>query len=351
MLLAIAAASVVGIGVFAGRGEEINDRYLTKEVRADYPGFEGQERALAPSLARRIETYMTGDERQRIDAYRKWGEERAASELKTEMEWDRIGVTPCSAFGSGTRPQLCIEHLGPLTVAINTPVVYRVRWRNMPDGAYIRVWSRNGAAAGNRWKYSGAFGAIAPDVLRGSRNGDRRVSWDGRSVFCAPADGPMMCDAGEVGRYVLRAAIMTGSDPFWPSFPPQNPVPVVRFAQSETEPFTLDGPPQPITISGRYRTYPQQSQIVDAIRKALPAGGSADWYVERRIQRLGPWRLGLLNYCASLPLDKPLVGSVDVCFSRFRRDANGIAIAPGDIFARSSANLAQGVMSSKEAVM
>lgn len=354
ILLCLIAAGGVVLAVRSGMAGNtvggVNDRYLTNAIRADYPGFVGQEAELASSSARLAKEYAASDERDRRESQEKWGEDRAADELKNEQEWQRIGTTPCSSFGRGSEPQLCIEHLGPEAVAIGTPVNYRVRWRNVPAGAYIRVWSRNAAPAGQRWKYMGAYGAIAPGALGGSRDGDQRVTWDGRSVYCAPTDAPMMCDAGEVGRYVLRAAIMTGSDPFWPSWPIQNPVPVARLAQSETQPFTLDGSPQPVSIQGRYREYRLRREVVETIRKALPPGGAADWYVERRIERLGPWQAGLLHYCSRLSLDKPLAGSIDVCFSRFRRDANGIALSPGDITASGDARFASGILNAKEAV-
>lgn len=324
----------------------VNDRYLTNAIRADYPGFVGQERELNPSLDRLMSAYESTDERHRIDGYKNWGRDRAADELKTEREWNGIGVTPCRNFGSGSKPQLCIEHVGSETVTINTPINYRLRWRNLPSGAYIRIWSRNAAPAGQRWKYMGAYGAIELQALGGRRNGDQRFKWDGRTIACAPTDAPMMCDFGEVGRYVLRAAIMTGTDPFQPGWPERNPVPVVRFAQSETMPFTLDGAPQPVSVPGRYREYRHRREIVDAIGKALPMGGNAD----RLVDRLGAWRARLLHYCANLKMEQPLVGSIDLCFSRFHRDSNGIALAPGDITASGTARLAQGIMSPDDAV-
>ena len=350
LLLAMCGAAVAfGWGGSRSTPDDDGDQPLKASIRATYPGFVGQEVELAKSSARVMREYEAGDDRHRRDALVESRKNRAAAELKEEQEWQRLPMTPCGNFAHGTGPQLCIEHEGPATSPIGHPVTYRVRWRNLPSGAYIRVWSRNAAPAGQRWQYLGAYGAIAADALGGSRDGDRRIQWDGRSIYCAPADAPMMCDAGEVGRYVIRAAIMTGSDPFWPSWPQLNPVPVIRLAQSETQPFTLDGPPQPVSTPGRYRTYPLRREIVDAIKKALPSGGGGDWFVERRIDRLGPWKLGLLNYCARLALDEPLAGSLDICFSRYRRNANGIALSPGDISASGDARLANGVMSAKQA--
>ena len=352
ILLAALGGSALAFGWVAPDDSDGN-RLLGPTIRAAYPGFVGQDAELAGPMTKVMSDYKQGDDRSRREALEASHKQRTEDELRTERAWRQVAITPCSDFGRGRAPQLCIETEGPDTIAIGRPVMYRVRWRNLPTGAYIRVWSRNAAPAGQRWKYLGACGAIAPEALGGSRDGDRRVRWDGRSIYCAPADAPMMCDAGDVGRYVLRAGMMTGSDPFWPSWPPSRPVPVTRLAQSETQPFTLDGPPQPVSIPGNYRTYPLQHEIVDAIRKALPSGGGADWFVERRIDRLGPWKLGLLNYCSRLPLDAPLdaplAGSLDICFSRFRRDANGIALSPGDITASGDARLAKGIMSAKQA--
>lgn len=277
--------------------------------------------------------------------YQQWSKSRASAELEAERKWQAGPTTPCESFGRGPAPQVCIEHLGPATVPIGTPVAYRVRWRNLPRGAYIRVWSRNAAPAGQRWKYMGAQGAIAPETLGGAPQGEARLAWDGRSIYCAPADLPMMCDSGEVGRYVLRAAIMTGSDPFWPSWPPMNPVPVVNLALSETRAFELDGLPQPVSKPGSFRSHPAHRDIIEAIKAALPSGAlGTDGYVERRVERLGPWAGARSSYCARLDLDSPLTGSVNVCFPRSRRDPNGIALRPGDITASGNARLAEGLI-------
>jgi hypothetical protein len=304
--------------------------------------------SITTSLKERLERHR--QEQVRRAEYRKWGEGRAAAELEGERKWQAGPMTPCGSFGGGSEPQVCIEHVGPDTVPIGTPVAYRVRWRNLPQGAYIRVWSRNAAAAGQRWKYMGAYGAIAAAALGGTSEGDARLTWDGRGIYCAPSDLPMMCDSGEVGRYVLRAAVMTGSDPFWPSWPPMKPVPVTNHAQSETRAFVLDGLPQPVTRQGSFRSYPANRDIVEAIKGALPSGAlGTDWYVERRIERLGPWAEAGSSYCAGLDLDSPLTGSVKVCFPRSRRDSNGIALRPGDIGATSNARLADGIMRAEDA--
>jgi hypothetical protein len=280
----------------------------------------------------------------------RWTAERVEAELTREREWNAGPMTPCAEFGRGSGPQVCIEHVGKADALIGTPVEYRVRWRNLPSKAYIRVWSRNAAPAGQRWRYMGPQGAVDGKVLGGSTEGDERLTWDGRSVYCAPSDAPMMCDVGEVGRYVLRAAILTGSDPFWPSWPPLHPVPVVYHAQSETAPFALNGPPQPVGRPGSFRSYPAQQQIVDAIRAALPPGALGnDFYVERRVDRLGPWARQWAQYCARLDLGAPLTGWVAVCFPASRRDQNGIALRPGDISATSHAGLQEGVLRAEEA--
>jgi hypothetical protein len=304
--------------------------------------------SITTSLKESLERHH--QEQVRRAEYEKWGEGRAAAELEVERKWQSGPLTPCASFGSGSAPQVCIEHVGPATVPIGTPVAYRVRWRNLPGGAYIRVWSRNAAEAGQRWKYMGAQGAVAPQALGGGAEGGERVTWDGRGVYCAPADMPMMCDSGEVGRFVLRAAIMTGSDPFWPSWPPIDPIPVVVRAQSETEPFVLDGLPQPVTRQGSFRSHPAQREIVEAIKSALPSGAlGTDWYVERRIERLGPWAEAGSLYCARLDLDTPLTGSVKLCFPRSRRDSNGIALRPGDMSASGDARLAGGILRAEDA--
>ncbi|MGQ3227917.1 MAG: hypothetical protein ACT6R2_03355 [Blastomonas fulva] len=355
IFVAIGALSAIGVAatVTLTKRELIpvapDDAYLTKEIGAAYPGFIGQEAAFATSMAGIMADHRAGDRKNAREGYEQWSEERRSSELREEAKWEQVQSTPCADFGVGDAPQLCIEYMGLPTIAIGTPVKYRVRWRNLPAGAYIRVWSRNAAHAGERWKYMGAYGAVAPGTLGGKASGDERVSWDGRSIYCAPADAPMMCDKGEVGRYVLRAAIMTGSDPFWPSWPARNPVTVARHARSETDPFTLDGPPQPVAIKGQYRTHPYRRDIVETLSKALPEGTVTNSYVERRVDRLGPWQRGVFAYCARLALDAPVSGSLDLCFTRRKRDANGIALAPGDFTASGDARLSPGILGAKTA--
>lgn len=355
ILVAIGALSAIGVAAtvtYTNReliAATPDDAYLTKEIRAAYPGFIGQEAELATPMARIMAGYRAGDRREAREGYEQWSKDRRSSELREEATWKQVRSTPCADFGVGAAPQLCIEYVGSPTIAIGTPVTYRVRWRNLPAGAYIRVWSRNAAPAGQRWKYMGAYGAVSPETLGGEASGDERVSWDGRSIYCSPLDAPTMCDNGEVGRYVLRAAIMTGSDPFWPSWPLRNPVPVTHYARSETAPFTLDGPPQPVALDGRYRRHPYRHEIIETLNKALPEDTVANWYVERRIDRLGPWQQGMFAYCARLALDAPLSGSLDLCFPRRQRDANGIALAPGDFTASGDARLSPGILGAKTA--
>lgn len=275
---------------------------------------------------------------------------RTADELRRERNWVSGQSTECTDFGRGSAPQVCIQQLGSDSVSIGTPIIYRVRWRNLPKGAYIRVWSRNAAPPGERWKYMGAQGAVAPNALGGTSEGEVLTQWDGRSVYCAPSDLPMMCDNGEVGRFVLRAAIMTGTDPFWPSWPVRNPVPVIYHARSETRAFGLSGPPQPVARSGTFRTHPASQAVIEAIRSALPEDAlGTDWYVERRVDHLQPWVEKGLQYCARLDLDAPLAGWIDVCFPHSRRDQNGIALRPGDLIAVSRAKLAPGLLAAGDA--
>lgn len=355
IFVAIGALSAIGVAatVTLTKREHIAatpvDAYLTKEIRSAYPGFIGQDAELARSKATKLVEYLVGPHSDEREWYAQSAEERRSGELRAEADWEQVRSTPCADFGVGTAPQLCIEYVGPPTITIGTPVTYRVRWRNLPAGGYIRVWSRNAAPAGERWKYMGAYGAVSPETLGGKASGDVRVSWDGRSIYCAPADGPMMCDAGEVGRYVLRAAIMTGSDPFWPSWPARNPVPVERYARSETASFTLEGLPQPVTSDDRFRMHPYRRDIIEALNAALPKDTVNSWYVEDRIDRLGPWQKHLFSYCTSLALDAPLSGSLDVCFPRRKRDTNGIALAPGDFTASGNARLLPGILGANTA--
>jgi hypothetical protein len=274
---------------------------------------------------------------------------RTAAEHASERGWLAAPTTPCEAFGQGTEPQVCIEHLGPESIPIGTAVVYRLRWRNLPRGAHVRVGRRNAAPLGERWRYSGAPATIAIPTPVGSAAGDVRLTWSGRSILCERVRPP--CDVGEVGRYVLRATIQTRDDTAGHHLLVATPEPAVYHARSETRPFTLDGPPQPVARQFGYRYHPASQEIAMVIEEALPAGAlGVDSYVQRRLPWLGPWRVAGPLYCARLDLDWPLAGWTRICFPRSRRDANGIALRPGDFTATSSARMVGGLIRARDAV-
>lgn len=316
--------------------EETDDRYLTKAIRADYPGFIGQARELGAATAKLDREYRQGDENERKKREEEWSAQQTKDDLARESAWRAAPISNCGDFGSAPGPQLCIDIEGPRSREFGTPVVYRVRWWNLPKDAYVRVWAVNAAPAGERWKYLGAQGAISVSGLGRSERGDERLSWDGRSNACAPADAPMLCDRGQIGTYILRAAILTGSDPFHVGWPVLNPAPVAYRLRAETSSFALTGSPQLDNFA----------PIAEAVGKALPRAirGRGSPSLE-----LGPWEKTLSGYCSRLALKPPLAGTVRTCFPRSRIDDFGIALRREDISVESDAHLAPGIMRMEDA--
>jgi hypothetical protein len=149
----------------------------------------------------------------------------------------------------------------------------------------------------------------------------------------------MMCDAGQVGTFVLHAEILTGSDPFWPSWPPQHPVPVRHLAMAAPVVVTMTGPPRPFGRPGEEIWSSLLRRATrDALVEATPKGMLPEPFYydrlmehDRLMERIGPWKEGWFSYCASLKLTPPLAGTMSICFPRSRRDAYGIAVRRTDI--------------------
>jgi hypothetical protein len=314
-------------------------RYLTASIRSDYPGFVGQETALAASTARMEREYKEADERARREHYERWSAGMIEADLADENFWRATPITRCREFGSGSAPQLCLQIEGANERKFGNPIGYHVRWRNLPDDAYIRVWVVNAAPAERRSWYLGPRGSISLAPLGMTAEGNERVVWDGRSITCAPADAPMLCDMGQVGTYVLRAAIVTGADPFHVGWPSRLPVGPTRYhARSQAQPIRLTGQP--------HRLHAVQP-IAEAIERALPTGVRGRRY---SLDKFGPWFASGRSYCSRLNLEPPLAGSIKTCFPRSRRDEFGIGLRPGDAAVSGDARLATGIMSQDEAV-
>jgi hypothetical protein len=294
------------------------------------------------SMARYAET----DNRHERERYEKDAAARRAAELEREQQiWRSDRITTCRDTRAVSRPIICVERIGPENRQLNAPVDLQLTWSNLPHGAYIRLWVRNGAAAGERWQYAGPNGAIVADFVASAPSGTRVLHWDGKSTWCAPADLPMLCDNGEVGEYVVRAAILTGTDPFWPSWPAQNPTPVRWLALSETTPIAFTGNPRvfdrlpSITfgpVNGPLRSLVPASYLIQSSRQEQPA-------------RLGPWRTGWTSRCRTIILGKPYSGRPELCFPNGRLDRYGLKLRPWDVFPRGTIEIAPDVMPPGEA--
>lgn len=304
-------------------------------------GFSGNDHVrLARDVVR--ERLASPEVRPQLERERQWRDsdelfirQRRDAELRDEAMLRTIPTTPCDQPVQTDRPQLCLKLAGRAEFPFGRPVPLRLAWHNLPSGAYIRVWAESAAPAGTRFLYAGPTGAITADAFGGKPAGEAAFVWDGKSVYCAPADWPTMCDAGQIGKFVIRAEILTGSDPFWPSFPPQHPVPVRHLAMAAPVVVTMTGPPRPFGTPGQQAW---SSVLNDAVRdeliKATPNGVLPEPSYDRSlIERIGAWKEGWFSYCASLRLRPPLAGTMSICFPRSRRDDYGIALRRGDISA------------------
>ncbi len=271
-----------------------------------------------------------------------WERERAAGEIAADAKDAQIATTPCAVFGAGPAPQVCVELLSSPSTTLDEPVRLRLRWRGLPADGYIRLAVQSAAPAGTRYRYAGPSGAITADPIAGQPDGEKIVTWDGKGVYCAPADAPMMCDAGQVGRFTIRARMLTGNDPWWPSWPAQNPVPVKWLARSDAVDIEFTGLPRTQHWSGF-------AGLNDAIEAAIPKDMKSSDQRGGPFDRFSPWRETLFSYCTDLMPAKPLTGRITLCFPRSRRDQYGIALRPGDLQATADLAMMPGVPTAEAA--
>jgi hypothetical protein len=260
--------------------------------------------------------------------------------VAAEDNWLSHPQTPCDSFGKGKSPQICVDLVGPDAMPFGTPVQYRLRWRNAPQGAYIGVWSINAARAERRWRYRGAQGSIESGPFNLPNSGQMLAEWDGKSIRCAPSDFPTKCDVGEVGTFKIRVALLSGVDPAPVGWPADNPTPTKWLAASESAPFTLQGEPRGL-----------KGFMNDGFARLIPhelVGN--DRYHQRESESLGPWQPKDGNYCALLNLALPMEGNVSLCFPESRRDQYGLAAMQWDYRYVGTAKLAKGLLSAEQAI-
>ena len=271
---------------------------------------------------------------------------RRTAEIERERQvWRPEKITGCQVSTEVSRPYLCVERIGAESRPLGEEIALRLTWHNLPAGAYVRLWVRNGAEAGERWQYAGPNGAIVPDFVASAPSGTTVLRWDGKSVWCAPSDIPKECDVGEVGQYVVRAAVLSGTDPFWPSWPDPKPTPVRWLALSETAPIGLTGSPRvfdqvPASTFG---------PVNGPLRSLAPESFRIQSSVLKPTARLGEWHDGWMSRCRTIILSAPYAGRPELCIPADRLDRFGLKLRSWDVFAKGSIGIAPGVMPPGEA--
>ena len=287
----------------------------------------------------------SSDKQAQHEAFEKQALDRRLAEIEKEQRiWQTQKITSCDS-GEVTGPSICVEKIGPASRPIGGPVEFLLRWRNLPEEAYIRLWVRNGAPAGERWQYRGPSGAILPDFIAASPSGSTSLQWDGQSTWCAPADAPTLCNNGEIGTFVVRAAILTGTDPFWPSWPVQNPTPVRWLALNET---TL------ITLTGQARIFDDVPNstfgpLNGPLGRLAPESYGIQSFRTGRTTSLGEWNVDKTSQCRTVILVEPFAGTPELCFPTSRLDQYGLKLRPWDIYAKGQVKMASGILPPGEA--
>jgi hypothetical protein len=271
--------------------------------------------------------------------------ERASAERKAEAKFTALPVSPCADFGKGSGPQLCIELASAETVPLGSPVELRLRWRNLAAGQQIRLRVTSAAPVGTRYAYSGPQGAITSETFAGTPNGEQLIRWDGKSVYCAPADAPMMCDSGDVGRFRIEALLYTGDDPFWPSWPPMHPVPTHYLLRSEAPEVEFTGPPA-ITRGSRYGGPGLNRALIEAIPADLAGNGFLSWNLPAQNP---PVYETLFSYCSDYRVPEPLEGHISLCISKSARDRYGVKVGRDDISISKHVRMASSFIPAKDA--
>jgi len=338
---------LLGAGALAASGIGRSQAPITEQrgpVSADALGLALQAERI--ERERSTAEYADTDRKSERERYEADAAARRTAEIERERQvWRPEKITGCHVSTEVSRPYLCVERIGAKARPLGEVVALRLTWGNLPAGAYIRLWVRNGAEAGERWQYAGPNGAIVPDFVASAPSGTTVLRWDGKSVWCAPSDIPMQCDVGEVGEYVVRAAILTGTDPFQPGWPAQNPTPARWLALSETAPIAFTGNPHvfehvPTSTFG---------PVNGPLRSLVPESYLIQSSVPKPTARLGEWRDGGTSRCRTIILSAPYAGKPELCVPANRLDRFGLKLRSWDVFAKGSIGIAPGVMPPGEA--
>lgn len=276
----------------------------------------------------------------------KYDAEREALERKYEGKFAAAPLSGCADFGSGRQPQLCLERVSAASVPFGSPIELRLRWRNLGAGQRIRVRVTSAAPVGRRYLYSGPNGAITSETFGGTASGDQRIVWDGKSIYCAPADAPMMCDAGDVGRFQIEALAFSGDDPFWPSWRPTHPVPTRFVLRSDTPQLEFTGLPRPIGRGRSLSSFNADQAFRDALPSDLAGSDFLSWKV---VDQSPPVYETFASYCSDYQVPEPLEGRLTLCFPKSARDRYGLKLRAGDISVHGDVRMAAGVIPAKDA--
>lgn len=141
----------------------------------------------------------------------------------------------------------------------------------------------------------------------GSASG--RVSWDGRSVGCAPTDAPSFCGDVEPDEYRIVARLYDAK---------KQSLVATRGSTSKAK-VIAEGSSTPFTITGERDLSPLRSRMQGSVTRHIAghmgaghfAGTQMDRYAKMQCEVTGPDATG--RYCGTFDLKRPLAGSVHAC--------------------------------------
>jgi hypothetical protein len=234
--------------------------------------------------------------------------ERRLSEAERQRvadRWPASSALQCLAAADKLRPCLNIEASGRAVKGVLTPFV--VTWSGMPPGTRLEIWLESNAPVGDRWRY----GDLGPIQLASGASeiaglGLRNLAWNGEACPIRGRDVAITCRAVNPGHFRLGARATQ-----WAS----NRLQMIGWAKSGV--LQLEGAPD---IAYLTRPWP-------ALKGGLGLFLPRNFFFARPMQA----RRRGSEWCSTVAMPPPIVGSLDVCLPAKLVDAYGIRAKPEDL--------------------